>query len=83
MSNKIDEFLISLPANAPQVICLTEYHLQTEEIGNVNFGQYTLDSAFCRQTFKQGGVSIFLRISTLIPLILMIILKRKTFKFVL
>ena len=34
--------------------------LQTEEIGNVNFGQYTLGSAFCRQTFKQGGVCIYI-----------------------
>jgi hypothetical protein len=60
ITNKIDEFLISLPPNAPQVICLTEHHLHTEEIGNVNFGQYTLGSAFCRQTFKQGGVCIYI-----------------------
>jgi hypothetical protein len=31
-----------------------------EEIGNVHFGQYTLGSAFCRQTFKQGGVCIYI-----------------------
>ena len=60
ITNKIEEFLISLPSNAPQVICLTEHHLRTEEIGNVNFGQYTLGSAFCRQTFKQGGVCIYI-----------------------
>jgi hypothetical protein len=64
ITNKIDEFLISLPPNAPQVICLTEHHLQTEEIGNVNFGQYTLGSAFCRQTFKQGGVCIYISKNT-------------------
>jgi hypothetical protein len=52
--NKIDEFLISLPHNVPQVICITEHHLQTDEISNVNFGQYTLRSAFCRQIYKQG-----------------------------
>jgi len=39
ITNKIDEFLFSLPVNAPQVICLTEHHLKIEEIGNVNFGQ--------------------------------------------
>jgi len=55
LKNKIDEFLISLPQNEPQVICLTEHHLQTEEIDSVNFGHYTLGSAFCRQIFKQGG----------------------------
>jgi hypothetical protein len=58
ITNKIEEFLISLPPKAPQVIRLTEHHLRMEEIGNVNFGQYTLGSAFCRQTFKQGGVCI-------------------------
>ena len=28
LKNKIDEFLISLPQNEPQVICITEHHLQ-------------------------------------------------------
>jgi hypothetical protein len=36
--NKIDEFLISLSSNAPHVICLTEHHLMTEQIGNANLG---------------------------------------------
>jgi len=58
ISNKIDEFLISLSSNAPQVICLTEHHIMTEEIGNVNLGQYTLGATFCRQTYKHGGVCI-------------------------
>jgi exonuclease III len=34
--------------------------MQTEEIGNINFGQYSLATTFCRQTFKQGGVCIFI-----------------------
>jgi len=34
--------------------------MKTEEIGNVNFGQYTLGSAYCRQTYKQGGVCIYI-----------------------
>ena len=59
ISNKIDEFLISLSSNTPQVICLREYHLITEEIGNVNLGQYTLEATFCRQTYKHGGVCIY------------------------
>ena len=50
ISNKMDEFLISLSSNAPQVICLTEPHLMTEQTGNVNLGQYTLGSTICRQT---------------------------------
>ena len=59
MSNKIDEFIISLSSNAPQVICLTEHHLMTEQIGNVNLGQYTLGVSFCRQTYKHGSECIY------------------------
>jgi hypothetical protein len=57
LSHKIDKFLISLLHNAPHVLCLTEHHLQT--VGNVNLGHYTLGAQFCRQTYKQGGVSIY------------------------
>jgi len=31
----------------------------TEEIGNVNLGQYTLGATFCRQTYKHRGVCIY------------------------
>jgi hypothetical protein len=58
ISHKIDEFLISL-YNAPPVLCLSEHHLRTEEIENVNLGQCTLGAQFCRQSYKQGGVSIY------------------------
>jgi hypothetical protein len=30
--NETDEFLISLSANEPQIICLSEHHLRTAEI---------------------------------------------------
>jgi hypothetical protein len=59
ISNKIDEFLNSLSPNAPQVICLTEHHLKTEEILNVNFSQCTLGASFCRQTYSYGDVCVF------------------------
>ena len=59
ISNKIDEFLISVSPNAPQVICLTEHRLQTEEIENVDFGQFSSEAAFCRKTHKHGGVCIY------------------------
>ena len=59
ISNKIDEFRISLSSNAPQVICLTEHHLMTEQIGNEYLGQYTLGATFCRQTYEHGGVCIY------------------------
>ena len=57
--NKIDELLISVSSNAPQVSCLTEHHLQTEEIENVDFRQNTLGAAFCRKTYKHGDACIY------------------------
>jgi len=59
ISNKIDEFLKSASPNAPQFICLTEQHLKTEEIRNVNFSKYTLGVSFSRQTYSHGCVCIF------------------------
>jgi hypothetical protein len=46
ITNKIDEFLNSLPPNAPPVICLTEDHLRAEETRNVNLSQFTLGASF-------------------------------------
>ena len=58
ISHEIDEFLISLSHNTPNVLCLTEHHLRTEEINNLHLGQYTLGAYFCRRIYKQGGVWI-------------------------
>ena len=58
-SNKIDEFLISLSYNSPHVICLTEHHLRIDEINNLYLDQYILGAHFCRKTYKQGGVAIY------------------------
>ena len=60
ISNKTDEFQDSLYHNRPQVICLTEHHLKTEEITTINLDQYKLGAFFCRQEFKGGGVSIYI-----------------------
>ena len=57
--HKSDEFLISLAETSPHVLCLTEHHLWTDELKNINLGHYTLGSQYCRQSHKQGGVSIF------------------------
>jgi exonuclease III len=59
LAHKTKEFLISLLPNCPQILCLMEHHLRTEEIANTNLDQYTLGAQFCRQTYKQGGVCIY------------------------
>jgi exonuclease III len=59
ISNKNDEFLASLCYNRPQIICLTEHHLKTQEINNTNLDQYKLGASFCRKKYKYGGVCIY------------------------
>ena len=60
ISSKIDEFQVSLYHNRPQVICLTEHRLKTEEMTNINLDQYKLGAFFCRQEYKGGGVCIYI-----------------------
>ena len=52
ISSKIDELMISLCYNRPQIICLTEHHLKTEEIKNTNLDQYILGASFCRKKIQ-------------------------------
>jgi len=59
ISKKIDEFLISLWYNRPQIVCLTEHHLKAEEINNINLDQCKLGTSFCRKKYKSGGACIY------------------------
>src|SRR5215510_13206844 len=52
ISSKIDEFLTSLCYNRPQIICLTEHHLKTEEINSINLDQYILSASLCRKKYR-------------------------------
>jgi len=59
ISKRIDEFLIALCYNRPQIICLTEHHLKAEEINNINLDLYKLGTSFCRKKYKYGGACIY------------------------
>ena len=43
----------------PQVLCVSEHHLCSEEINNIKFSPYILGAQYCRQHCKMGGVAIF------------------------
>jgi hypothetical protein len=58
-SNKLDELFVSLLANPPHIICLTEHNLRSNEIDTIALTNYSLGPKFCRNTFKNGGVCIF------------------------
>jgi exonuclease III len=56
--NKKEEFLNSLTRNSPQIICITEHHLNDEELGGITLHPYTLGAKFCRGMHQCGGVCI-------------------------
>jgi len=60
LSNKIDEVMNSFANVRPHIVCLTEHHLQADEIMTIYMDNYLLGSYFCRYRIKQGGVSIFI-----------------------
>jgi hypothetical protein len=60
--NKVGDFLISLSANEPQIICLSEHHLRTEEIDKLNLYQYIIGTSFCRQHYSSMSVNSILHI---------------------
>jgi exonuclease III len=54
-----EEFLMSLTAEAPHLICLTEHHLKEHELANTHIPNYKLGANYCRRNLKQGGVCIY------------------------
>jgi hypothetical protein len=58
--NKTDELTSFLSPNFPHVLCLTEHHLKDSEIDLRYVGNYKCGAKFCRKSFKNGGVSIFM-----------------------
>jgi hypothetical protein len=50
---------VFLSANSPNIICLTEYHLCSNETDTTAMKNYSLGATFCRNTFKNWGVCIF------------------------
>ena len=59
LKGKISEFHISLPAETPHLIGLTEHHLREYELANTHIPKYKLGANYCRKNLKQGGVCIY------------------------
>jgi hypothetical protein len=81
-SNKLDELSVSLSANPPHIICLTEHHLCNNEIDTVALINYSLGAKFCRNTFKNGGVCIFTYEFIQFTNINLNFVKKKTWRYV-
>jgi exonuclease III len=59
LKGKISELLLSLPAEAPLLVCLTEHHLKEYELAKTHIPKYKLGANYCRKNLKQGGVCIY------------------------
>jgi len=52
--------MLSLLAEAPHLICLTERHLKSYEIDATPITKYKLGAKYCRKELKHGGVCIYI-----------------------
>jgi len=52
--------MLSLLAEAPQLICLTERHLKSYEIHATPISKYKLGAKYCRKELENGGVCIYI-----------------------
>ena len=59
LRRKSSELLNFLYPNLPHALCFTEHHFNQHEIELVQVDNYTLGASFCRNSFKMGGVCIF------------------------
>lgn len=61
INGKIEEFMIHLAGETPDIICLMEHHLRDFENDVMCIPTYKLGAKFCRKNLKNGGVCIFIR----------------------
>ena len=60
LSDKTKQLLNSLLPDPPHIICLTEHHLKEYEINKICVDNYVLGANYCRATYKNGGVCIYI-----------------------
>jgi Cys-tRNA synthase (O-phospho-L-seryl-tRNA:Cys-tRNA synthase) len=55
MNGKIDELIISLHNQVPNVMCTTEHHLIDYEIDSMHIAKHKRGAKFIRSNLKNGG----------------------------
>jgi exonuclease III len=61
LGSKTDELLASLYPNLPDILCISEHHLNSMQIQLISMEDYRLGAEFCRQFFHKGGVCMFIQ----------------------
>ena len=59
LRNKLHEFVGHLHPSLPNVICLTEHHLNILEKPHTNIEGYSIGAYFCRESYAKGGTIIY------------------------
>ena len=59
LRGKSNEVMNSLYPSLPHILCFTKHHLDQHEIELIQIDSYTLGVSFGRNSFKMGGVCIF------------------------
>jgi exonuclease III len=59
LRTKHNELLCHLSHDCPYILCLSEHHLNKDELQLIHFTDYLLGTKYCRKTFLKGGVCIF------------------------
>jgi hypothetical protein len=58
-TSKLDELFISPVFESSHIVCLTEHQLRDTAMDAILMTGFRLGASFCRNTFKNGGVCIF------------------------
>ena len=59
LGNKANELYCHLHHDLPHILWLLEHHLSESKLQIIHLTNYSLGANFCRKTFIEGGVSIF------------------------
>jgi hypothetical protein len=59
---KSGEILGHLYPDYPQVLCLTEHHLNKLQLKYKSIENYNLGTYYCRKQYEKGGVAIYIYI---------------------
>jgi hypothetical protein len=63
LRNKCDELINSIILDSinPHILCLSEYHVEEQDLLNLILTGYFLGSSYCCWNLQKGGVCIFVR----------------------
>ena len=60
LRRKANELLSHVYSDLPHIICITEHHMNLNEINLLKFDNYNIGAQFCREGNKKGGVVMYI-----------------------